>query len=81
MPRLPLSYFDASIPMSDGWAERPCAYLLLSPDTYGESATRARNLGWPVADVPDAHHLTIVTDPVAATDALLALERALVVAE
>jgi pimeloyl-ACP methyl ester carboxylesterase len=81
MPRLPLSYFDASVPTPDGWAEQPCAYLLLSPDTYGESATRARNLGWPVADVPDAHHLTIVTDPVAVTDALLALERALIVAE
>lgn len=81
MPRLPLSYFDASVPMPDGWSERLCAYLLLSPDTYGESATRARNLGWPGADIPDAHHLTIVTDPVAVTDTLLALERALVVAE
>jgi hypothetical protein len=81
MPRLPLSYFDASVPTPDGWAKRPCGYLLLSPDTYGESATRARNLGWPVADLPDAHHLTIVTDPVAVTDALLALETALAVAE
>jgi pimeloyl-ACP methyl ester carboxylesterase len=81
MPRLPLSYFDTSVPMPDGWAERSSAYLLLSPETYGESATRARDLGWTVADVPDAHHLTIVTDPVAVTDALLALERALVLAE
>ena len=81
MPRLPLSYFDASVPMPEGWLDQPCAYLLLSPDPYGESATRARNLGWPVADLPHSHHLTIVTDPVAVTDTLLTLERALAVTE
>jgi len=82
MPRLPLSYFDARVRMPDGWPEWPCAYLLLSPDTYyGESAARARNLGWPVSDLPGAHHLSIVTDPVAVTDSLLGLERALNVAD
>lgn len=77
MPRLPLSYFHASVPMPEGWIDRPCGYLLLGPDSYGETAGRARHLGWPVADVPHAHHLTIATDPVAVTDALLALESSL----
>jgi pimeloyl-ACP methyl ester carboxylesterase len=31
MARLPLSYFDAAVPLPDDWASRrPCAYLLLS---------------------------------------------------
>jgi pimeloyl-ACP methyl ester carboxylesterase len=74
MPRLPLAYFQASVPMPGGWAQRPCAYLLLSPDTYGDSAARARAAGWPVADIPDAHHLSIVTNPLAVADHLLDLE-------
>ena len=77
MPQLPLSYFEADVPMPDRWAQRPCGYLLLSPETYGESATRARAAGWPVAVVPDAHHLSIVTEPPAVADSLLDLDREL----
>jgi hypothetical protein len=78
MPRLPLSYFDATVPLPDGWTARPCAYLLLTGETYGESAAEARGRGWAVAEIPGVHHLAMVTDPLAVTDALLELQRALV---
>jgi alpha/beta hydrolase family protein len=77
MPRLPLSYFDAIVPLPDGWDARPCAYLLLTGETYGESAAEARGRGWPVAEIPRVHHLAMATEPIAVTDALLDLERAL----
>jgi hypothetical protein len=78
MPRLPLNYFDARVPMPDGWDERPCAYVLFARDTYRTSAADARRRGWPVAEISGAHHLTQVTDPVAVSDALLDLERQVV---
>ena len=78
MPCLPLSYFDASVPLPDGWDARPCAYLLLTGETYRESAADARGRGWPVAEISGAQHLAIATQPIAVTDTLLELERALV---
>jgi len=77
MPRLPLSYFDADVPLPKGWEARPSAYLLFSPEPYGETAAEARRRGWPVAEIPDVQHLAIATDPSAVADALLGLERAL----
>jgi hypothetical protein len=77
MPRLPLSYFDASVPVPDGWNARPCAYLLLSGEAYGESAADARARGWPVAEIPGVQHLAMATKPIPVTDALLELERGL----
>jgi len=65
MPRLPLSHFDASVPLPHGWDELPCAYLLLASEPYGESAADARDRGWPVAEIPGAQHLALVTDPIA----------------
>jgi hypothetical protein len=42
MPRLPLSYFEAVVPLPDDWStRRPCAYLLLSAP-YEQSAAEAR---------------------------------------
>jgi pimeloyl-ACP methyl ester carboxylesterase len=73
MPRLPLSYLDTSIPVPDGWARTPSAYVLLSEDPYGPSAADAEARGWPVAVVPGAHHLSIAADPGAVSDALLAV--------
>jgi hypothetical protein len=78
MPRLPLSYFEANIPLRDGWEADPCAYLLLAAEPYRESAADARGRGWPVVEIPDTQHLAIATDPIAVTDALLALERTLI---
>jgi hypothetical protein len=80
MPRLPLSYFEATVPMPAGWSDRPCAYLLFSRDPYRESAADARSRGWPVAEIQGARHLAMVTDPIAVTDALLQLERELLTA-
>jgi len=77
MPRLPLSYFQASVPMPDRWTRRRCAYLLLSADPYAHSAGQARALGWPVREMHGAHHLAIATDPIPVTEALLDLERSL----
>lgn len=73
MPRLPLSYFEASVPMPADWDELPCSYLLLS-ETYRQSADEARDRGWPVVELPRGNHLSLVTDPVAVTTALLQLE-------
>jgi hypothetical protein len=77
MPRLPLSYFDAGVPLPHGWDACPCAYLLLT-DPCRESAADARGRGWPVAEIRSVQHLAMATDPIAVTDALLELERALV---
>jgi pimeloyl-ACP methyl ester carboxylesterase len=75
MPRLPLSYFEASVPVPDSWSARPCAYLLFTAEPYGESAAEARERGWPVAEVPGVGHLAMASAPIAVTDALLDLER------
>jgi pimeloyl-ACP methyl ester carboxylesterase len=40
MPRLPLSYFEASVPLPDGWHRRPCAYLLSAPSPIGKAPPR-----------------------------------------
>jgi hypothetical protein len=74
MPRLPFSYFEECVPMPADWAGRACGYLLLS-EQYRQSASEARNRGWPVVELP-GNHLSLVTDPVAVTSALLQLEPA-----
>ena len=77
MPCLPLSYFEATVPLPDDWANRPCGYLLLSAAAYGKSADEARRYGWPVIEIPDVQHLAIATNPIALTEALLDIERSL----
>jgi pimeloyl-ACP methyl ester carboxylesterase len=77
MPRLPLSYFDESVPLPDGWDECPCAYILLTRP-HGESAADARARGWLVAEIPGVQHLAMATEPITVTDTLVELERALV---
>jgi pimeloyl-ACP methyl ester carboxylesterase len=75
MPRLPLSYFEATVPVPDDWANRrPCAYLLLSTP-YAQSAAEARVRGWPVIEIHGVQHLAIATDASPVTQALLDLER------
>jgi len=78
MPRLPLSYFAARVPLPAGWDRRPCAYLLLSAEPHGHSAGEARDRGWPVTEIHGVQHLAIATEPVAVTEALLDLERGLI---
>jgi pimeloyl-ACP methyl ester carboxylesterase len=73
MPRLPLAFFEESVPLPERWAEGPCAFLLLT-QAYRESAADARGRGWPAKEIPGVQHLAPVTDPIAVTNALLALE-------
>jgi pimeloyl-ACP methyl ester carboxylesterase len=80
MPRLPLSYFEAAVPLPDEWGKRcPCAYLLLTATPYGESAAEARAYRWPVIEIDGVQHLAIATNPIPVTEALLDLERSLAI--
>jgi pimeloyl-ACP methyl ester carboxylesterase len=75
LPRLPLSYFEASVPVPDEWRRQRCAYLLFSPEPYGPSAAEARDRGCPVAEIAGVGHLAMLTHAISVTEALLDLER------
>jgi hypothetical protein len=64
-PRLPLSYYEQSVPVPAGWDDHPCAYLLFGP-AYEAEAAEARARGWAVAHEPGAHlHQLVDPDAVA----------------
>jgi hypothetical protein len=71
LPPLPLSYFQARVPVPAGWTSTRCGYILLS-DAYAEEASKAAASGWPVVRLPGAH-LDIVTRPAAIADAILSV--------
>jgi hypothetical protein len=50
-PRLPLSYYQASVPVPTGWDAQPCAYLLFGPPC-DEAATEAHGRHWIVQQLP-----------------------------
>jgi len=60
-PRLPLAMFEEVHPRAPAWPDAPGAYLLLS-EAYLDEATRARELGWPVAEQM-SNHLALLTEP------------------
>ena len=66
LPELPMTLFEAALPVPAGWCGWPCDYLLLSEDMRGE-AERARSLGWSVLE-DLGNHLDVVNraDEVAA---------------
>ena len=68
---LPLSYFEAHVPVPAGWTSTRCGYVLLS-EAYAEQGARAAASGWPVARLPGAH-LDMVTRPAAIADAILSV--------
>jgi hypothetical protein len=70
-PRLPLSYYEASVPVPTGWEARPCAYLLFGPP-YDELASQARGRGWIVQQLPGGH-LHQLVDPDGVARSLLAI--------
>jgi hypothetical protein len=70
-PRLPLSYYEASVPVPPGWDARPCAYLLFGPP-YDELASEARGRGWIVEQLP-GKHLHQLVDPDGVARSLLAI--------
>jgi hypothetical protein len=53
--------FEEIHPPAPGWPDAPAAYLLLS-EAYQDEAAKARELGWPVAEVM-SHHLAMLTEP------------------
>ena len=67
--------FEEKYPEVPGWPQAPAASLRLS-EAYDADAARARDLGWPVAELT-SHHLAPLTDPELVTGALLALSRQL----
>jgi len=74
-PRVPMAMFEEAQPPVPGWPDAPCAYLRLS-GAYEEPAERARELGWPVAELA-SHHLGVLTDPELVVGPLLELVRRL----
>jgi hypothetical protein len=61
LPRLPLSFFDARVPVPEGWASAACAYILLS-DAYRHEADEAAARSWPVTELLGSH-LDLVAQP------------------
>jgi hypothetical protein len=70
-PRLPLSYYEASVPAPVGWDAQPCAYLLFGLP-YDELADEARERGWIVQQLP-GRHLHQLVDPDGVARSLLAI--------
>lgn len=63
--RLPLSYFEDSLPIPTGWDERPGSYLAFG-DTYARERAAARSRGWPVVTLAGAHlHMLVEPEQVA----------------
>jgi pimeloyl-ACP methyl ester carboxylesterase len=60
-PRLPLAMFEEIYPPAPHWPDAPAAYLKLS-EVYQDEAAKARDFGWPVAEVM-SHHLAMLTEP------------------
>jgi hypothetical protein len=67
-PRLPLRYYQESVPVPAGWDDRPCAYLMFS-SAYEDQAARARERGWPVR-TDHGEHLHQVVSPDSVSRAL-----------
>jgi len=63
--------FEEVQPPAPHWPDAPAAYLQLS-EAYGDQATRARELGWPVTERV-SHHLAPLTDAVIVAESLRGL--------
>jgi hypothetical protein len=70
-PYLPLSYYEQSVPVPDGWDRGSCGYLLFGPP-YDEVAEDARERGWHMDHVP-GQHLHQIVDPDTVTDRLITM--------
>ena len=63
--RLPLTYFQETLPVPVGWADCPGAYLAFG-DTYAVEREAPRARGWPVTTLPGEHlHMLIAPEQVA----------------
>lgn len=68
-PRLPLAYYEQTVPVPPGWDDRPCGYLLFGPP-YDEVAAIARARGW-LVDELSGQHLHQIVDPDAVAERLI----------
>ena len=59
--RLPLSYFQESVPIPIDWPAQPGAYLAFG-DTYAVERAAAVARGWPATTLP-GEHLHMIVDP------------------
>ncbi|ANN21715.1 hypothetical protein SD37_11885 [Amycolatopsis orientalis] len=69
LPRLPVTYFEESAPVTHGWPAVRCAYVRLS-EAYDRSADEAVRRGWWVHR-ENADHLAMLTQPDRVTDAVV----------
>lgn len=69
--QLPLSYFEGTLPIPEGWDQRGGAFLAFG-ETYASERNEAAKRGWPVATLSGAH-LHLLTDPDEVATELLAL--------
>jgi pimeloyl-ACP methyl ester carboxylesterase len=74
-PRLPLAYYQQTIPVPAGWDDVPCGYLLFGAP-YDEAAADASRRGWLVERLP-GEHLHQIVDPDATTDSLIGMAQRL----
>lgn len=74
-PRLPLAYYEQTVPAPPDWDAVPCGYLYFGPP-YDEVAEQARVRGWPVRQVPGLH-LHQIVEPDRVTDTLVDMARQL----
>jgi hypothetical protein len=76
----PLAFWEEAIPVPPDWPDAACAYLRFPPNpAYDAAAERARQLGWPYAEIAGGH-FHMVVDPPAVAAALLDLARRMNVA-
>ena len=72
LPEVPLSFFEASVPLPEGWSSATSGAFVLLSEPYRSDATEAASRGWPVFELPGAH-LDIVVRPAEIADALVHL--------
>lgn len=73
--QLPLAMLYEPRPTSPSWPNAPAAYLRLS-DAYGEEASQARAMDWPMS-VLESDHLAILNDAALVVGPLIELIEAL----
>lgn len=67
-PRMPLSWFDGTVPVAAGWRDRPSGYLAFG-STYATELARADGFGWPTRQLAGGH-LHQIHDPGAVAEAI-----------
>ena len=72
LPEVPLSFFEASVPLPERWSSATSGAFVLLSEPYRSDATEAASRGWPVLELPGAH-LDIVVRPAEIADALVHL--------